>query len=79
MAFIPAVQEGEFGGPNTTHCWGCMAMPFPTTAVVPIGMTQIVTVADGLNTKRLARVRLALATCTLEFETFGVIRGAGLG
>ena len=52
MAFMPLVHGDIFGGPNIWPCSGWIAIdPAPlTTAGVPVGDTQSVTVAEALKT-----------------------------
>ncbi len=81
IAVIPLVQGGVFGGPNITPCSGWIATePAPlTAAAIPVGATQSVIVADGLNTNSPARWGLLVATATLELETVGAESAFGLG
>lgn len=81
IAFIPAVQAGVLGGPNITACSGWIATdPAPfTAAAIPIGETQSVMVADGLNTYRPARWGLLAATAMLAELTVGAESAFGLG
>jgi hypothetical protein len=80
-AFMPFVHGGVFGGPNMTPCNGWIATePAPfTAAAVPVGDTQSVIVADGLNTYNPARCGLTVATATLALLTVGVVSAFGLG